>query len=57
MLEYDSIIITVHSETSGHVKGYFDDALNDAVKGGWRLVTVQRLDHLRYLAIFERGTP
>lgn len=57
MLEYDTAMIRVHSPTTGHVPGYFNDALNVWAKKGWRLVSVVRVEKLSFAAVFEREKP
>jgi hypothetical protein len=44
----------MHSKTTGHVSGYFEDALNEWAAKGYSFVQAVRIDDLRFTLIFER---
>lgn len=52
---YKCSLLEMHSGTTGHVSGYFQDALNDEAKEGWKFVQAIRMDSLRFTLIFERN--
>lgn len=51
---YKCVLLQVHHKTTGHLPGYFEDALQREANDGWRFVQAVRVDDLRFTLIFER---